>query len=348
MLAHPAAETDKGAGIAMCCTFGDLTDVIWWRELQLPTRAVIGRDGRILRDDPGVAHHGRRPRAVRAARRQDDVLGPRGDRGGAARQRRPDGEPTATQRMANFYEKGDKPLEIVTSRQWYIRNGGRDEALKATLVERGHELHFVPGVHGAPLRELGQRPERRLADQPAALLRRAVPGLVPARRRRRDPTTPTRSCADESALPVDPSSDPPPGFTDDQRGVPGGFIGDPDVMDTWATSSLTPQIVGGWERDPDLFARVFPMDLSTARPRDHPHLAVLPRRARALRERLAAVEALDDQRLRGRPGPQEDEQVQGQRHRADRDPRAVRHGRRALARRDGPPGHGLARSTRAR
>ena len=52
VLAHPAAEMDKGAGIAMCCTFGDLTDVQWWRELQLPTRAVVGRDGRVLRDVP--------------------------------------------------------------------------------------------------------------------------------------------------------------------------------------------------------------------------------------------------------------------------------------------------------
>src|SRR5665648_898261 len=66
---------------------------------------------------------------------------------------------------------------------------------------------------------------------------------------------------DESSLPVDPSSDVAHGFTADQRGVPGGFVGEADVMDTWATSSLTPQIAGGWERDPDLFARVFPMDL---------------------------------------------------------------------------------------
>ena len=71
---------------------------------------------------------------------------------------------------------------------------------------------------------------------------------------------------DESALPIDPSSDVPPGFTADQRGQPGGFVGDPDVMDTWATSSLTPQIAGGWIDDPDLFARVFPMDL---RPQSH-------------------------------------------------------------------------------
>ena len=67
---------------------------------------------------------------------------------------------------------------------------------------------------------------------------------------------------DESALPVDPASQPPSGYQESQRGVAGGFIGDPDVMDTWATSSLTPQIVTGWERDADLFAKTFPMDFA--------------------------------------------------------------------------------------
>jgi valyl-tRNA synthetase len=71
---------------------------------------------------------------------------------------------------------------------------------------------------------------------------------------------------DESRLPIDPSTDLPDGYTADQRDQPNGFSGDPDVMDTWATSSLTPQIAGGWLDDPDLFARVFPMDL---RPQAH-------------------------------------------------------------------------------
>jgi valyl-tRNA synthetase len=70
----------------------------------------------------------------------------------------------------------------------------------------------------------------------------------------------------EDRLPIDPSDDVPEGYTQDQRGRPGGFVGDPDVMDTWATSSLTPQIAARWEDDPDLFARVFPMDL---RPQSH-------------------------------------------------------------------------------
>ena len=70
----------------------------------------------------------------------------------------------------------------------------------------------------------------------------------------------------EDRLPVDPSNDVPDGYTADQRGIPGGFIGDPDVMDTWATSSVSPEIAARWEDDPDLFARVFPMDL---RPQAH-------------------------------------------------------------------------------
>jgi valyl-tRNA synthetase len=71
---------------------------------------------------------------------------------------------------------------------------------------------------------------------------------------------------EESRLPIDPSTDVPDGYRADQRGRPDGFAGDPDIMDTWATSSMSPQIVSHWREDPDLFARVFPMDL---RPQGH-------------------------------------------------------------------------------
>ncbi|MDT7574658.1 MAG: valyl-tRNA synthetase, partial [Pseudonocardiales bacterium] len=130
VLAHPAAEPDKGAGIAMCCTFGDLTDVQWWRELQLPVRTVIGRDGRLLPETPewlSSAHAttayaqlvGKTTFSAREA--MVGMLRESGDL---------DGEPKPTQRMTNFYENGDKPLEIVSTRQWYIRNGGRDATLR--------------------------------------------------------------------------------------------------------------------------------------------------------------------------------------------------------------------------
>jgi len=262
VLAHPAAEMDKGAGIAMCCTFGDLTDVQWWRELQLPVRTVIGRDGRFVRDTPewlseesAAAHYADLAGKTAFSAREAMVakLRESGDL---------DGDPTPTQRMTNFFEKGDKPLEIVSTRQWYIRNGGRDADLRTALLDDGAQITWVPeymkhrydnwvgGLNGDWLIS-----RQRFFGIPFpvwyALDADGEPDYD-------HPLLPT-----EAELPVDPSTDAPRGYTEEQRGKPGGFIGDPDVMDTWATSSLTPQIAGGWERDPDLFERVFPMDLAT-------------------------------------------------------------------------------------
>ena len=264
MLAHPAAEPDKGAGIAMCCTFGDLTDVQWWRELQLPTRSVLSRDGRLLRETPewirtatGQGYYeeiaGKTTFSARAA-----VVDALRDTGAL------DGEPTPTQRMANFFEKGDKPLEIVTSRQWYIRNGGRaegrGEGLREELLARGTELDFHPDFMRVRYENWvgGLNGDWLISRQ--RFFGVSIPLWYPldadGEIDYEHPIVP-----DEASLPVDPSSDVAPGYTAEQRGVPGGFVGEADVMDTWATSSLTPQIAGGWESDPDLFERVFPMDL---------------------------------------------------------------------------------------
>ncbi|SFN46483.1 valine--tRNA ligase [Actinomadura madurae] len=261
VVAHRLAEPDKGSGIAMICTFGDVTDVTWWRELNLPTRAVVDWDGRLAADPPeGVPARPYDELAGRtvfsAKERVVELLRESGDL---------DGEPRKISRPVKFYEKGNKPLEIVTTRQWYIRNGGRDEGVRAELLARGRELEWHPGYMRARYENWveGLNGDWLISRQ------RFFGVPIPVWYRLDDSGDPVYGepiVPSEDALPVDPSSDVPPGFTEDRRGTPGGFVGDPDVMDTWATSSLTPQIAGGWERDADLFGRVFPYDL---RPQAH-------------------------------------------------------------------------------
>ncbi|MCC6225488.1 MAG: valine--tRNA ligase [Microthrixaceae bacterium] len=263
--AHRLADPDKGSGIAMICTFGDTTDVTWWRELDLPARAVIGRDGRFQQEVPswlgtdlaqdrysrlGGLYVKQAQRAcVEMLRESGELLG----------------EPEPITHAVKFYEKGDQPLEIVQSRQWYIRNGGRDDALAESLVTRGTELAW----HPAYMRHRYDNWIEGLAGDWLVSRQRyfGVPipvwypldsgGAIDYDR----PILP-----DEADLPVDPQSEPPSGYDESQRGLPGGFVGDPDIFDTWATSSLTPQIAGGWIDDTDLFERVFPMDM---RPQGH-------------------------------------------------------------------------------
>jgi valyl-tRNA synthetase len=261
VLAHPLAEPDKGSGIAMVCTFGDLTDVTWWRELDLPLRAIIGRSGRLLPEPPDGVPAGPygelAGKTVFSARaRMVELLREGGDL---------DGEPRPVTRPVKFYEKGDRPLEIVTSGQWYIRNGGREASARSKYLAAGQLLTW----HPAHMRVRYESWVSGLAGDWLISRQRFFGVPFPVWYPVDEAGLPVYSAAivpDESQLPVDPAADPAPGYAESQRGLPGGFIGDPDVMDTWATSSLTPLIAARWGADDDLFARVFPMDL---RPQSH-------------------------------------------------------------------------------
>jgi valyl-tRNA synthetase len=263
---HPLADPEKGTGIAMICTFGDVTDVVWWRELSLPVRAVIGPNGALRPVTWGEA--GWETDAAASAQAHYDQLA--GLSAAKARIRivellRERGDLTADPRpithAVKFYEKGDRPLEIVTSRQWFIRTMD----FRERLLERGRELKWHPPYMQARLENWinGLNGDWCVSRQ------RFFGVPFPLWYKVRDDGSidyEARLLPAEADLPVDPSTDVPPGFRAEDRDRPGGFSGDPDVMDTWATSSLTPQIAGGWEEDPDLFARVFPMDV---RPQAH-------------------------------------------------------------------------------
>jgi valyl-tRNA synthetase len=261
VVAHHLADPEKGRGIAMVCTFGDTTDVTWWRELRLATRVVLGRDGRFLPEAPhGVPSDAYAPLAGKTVHTGREIMVRLLGEAGALR-----GEPRPITHSVKFYEKGDKPLEIVASRQWYLRNGGTDAEFRDRMLARGEELTWVP----KHMRVRYSAWVENLAGDWLVSRQRFFGVPIPVWYRldsRGEPDYDERLLPDDAALPVDPSSDVPPGFTEDRRGVPDGFVAEADVMDTWATSSLTPQIVGRWSIDDDLFSRVFPMDL---RPQAH-------------------------------------------------------------------------------
>jgi len=266
VMAHELADPDKGSGIAMICTFGDTTDVIWWRELSLPTRTLITREGRM-----GPAPFGEPgwecadASAARQAYATIEGLTVKQAQAAIVEQLVASGdllgEPRPITHPVKFFEKGDRPLEIVTSRQWFVAT----QPLRSALLARSEELSWHPDYMSHRLRTWveGLASDWNISRQRFFGVPFPVwyPVLEDGSVDHGSPLVPS-----EGQLPIDPSTDVPAGFDASQRGAPGGFVGDPDVMDTWATSSLTPQIAGRWEDDPDLFARVFPMDL---RPQAH-------------------------------------------------------------------------------
>ena len=260
IVSHRLAQIDKGSGIAMICTFGDVTDVVWWRELKLETRPILGFDGRILQEGPAAVLAGpgnalyeeligktvfsAKERIVEALKESGDLVG----------------DPRPITHPVKFFEKGDKPLEIVSTRQWYIKNGGSDQALSKRLIDLGKEMNFHPSFMRVRLEDWinGLNGDWLISRQ------RFFGVPIPVWYQLDESGNPNYESPilpSDQALPIDPSSDVPSGFSEDQRGKPGGFIGELDIMDTWATSSLTPQLAGGWPIDEKRFKNVFPYDL---------------------------------------------------------------------------------------
>jgi valyl-tRNA synthetase len=275
VFASEQVDPEKGTGILMVCTFGDATDVGWWREHSLPLRQVVGRNGRLLPvafgspEFPSLdaaaanAYYARLSgSSVKEAQRTVVEL-LRDPAGSAGRDEQAPlvGEPEPTRHPVKFYEKGDRPLEFITTRQWFVRLLDR----KQELLESGERIRWHPDFMRVRFRDWTQNLQLDWCISRQRYFGVTFPVWYPVGPDgQSDFERPILAAAE--ALPVDPMTDTPPGFDASQRDQPGGFRAEPDVFDTWFTSSMTPQIASGWTEAPERHARLFPMDL---RPQSH-------------------------------------------------------------------------------
>ncbi len=259
------AEIDKGTGIMMICTFGDITDVEWWKQSGLPMKQIISKQGKIVDVDYGKAPFVSRDEAkgkenfsrlvglnIKKARAETIAI--------LTEENAVKGEKDINHAV-KFYEKGDLPIEFIPSRQWFVDILNHKE----DFLRLGREVNWHPEFMKTRYENWVQG-----LNQDWCISRQRFFGVpIPVWYKLDENCNPDYEAPifpTKEMLPVDPMSDVPEGFTENQRGQANGFIGDPDIMDTWATSSVTPQISSYWGIDETRHKQLFPMDL---RPQAH-------------------------------------------------------------------------------
>ena len=268
------ADPEKGSGILMVCTFGDASDVDWWRDEGLALRQLIGRNGRLTPVEFGTEAFPSRD-AEAANRAYAELAGKsvkqaqaavvellRDPAASATGNGAPlQGEPEPMQHAVRFYERGERPLEYVITRQWFVRLLDKKQALLA----RGDEIQWHPDFMKVRYRDWTENLQLDWCISRQRYFGVPIPVWYPLDAEA-SPDHANPIVAEAEQLPVDPVTETPKGYDETQRDQPGGFSAETDIFDTWFTSSLSPQLGSHWLLDPERHARLFPADI---RPQSH-------------------------------------------------------------------------------
>jgi valyl-tRNA synthetase len=212
------ADPIKGTGVVMCCTFGDSTDVAWWYSHQLPLIEAIDKDGRMTqaaKEFEGLSAFEARRATQQALKEAGFLL-----------------DNKSTMQTIRVHERCDTPVEYVVLHQWFIRLLD----FKTELLQAGDRVKWHPEHMLARYKNWVEN-----LNWDWCISRQRYFG-VPF------PVWYCEECgqirlAEKDQLPVDPVESQPAEPCDCGST---SFVPELDVQDTWATSSLSPQIYGHW------------------------------------------------------------------------------------------------------
>ncbi|MFT4343397.1 MAG: valine--tRNA ligase [Candidatus Woesearchaeota archaeon] len=235
ILEDERADPEKGSGLVMCCTYGDQTDIEWQKAHKLPIKQAITADGKMT----ALAQKYEGMTIIEARKA---IITDMKESGELTDQKK-------IKHMVNVGERSGAEVEFLNTKQWFIRYLD----LKDEFIARGKELNWYPEhmrnrydnwIHGLQWDWCISR--QRYSGVPFPVWY--------------DKKTGEPIFADESQLPVDPLKDVPKGYTQDD------VVPELDVMDTWATSSLTPHLAVDLFKDHPVYEKLLPMSL---RPQAH-------------------------------------------------------------------------------
>jgi len=263
IFAEDSVDPEKGTGIVMCCTFGDVTDIQWWRTHKLPLRMVIDQAGKMRGDlpigeaddwpslDPDSARATIEALAgLKAEKAKAAILERLQERGLVRAQHK-------TNQIIPVAERSGHPLEIIVTPQWFIRTLD----FKQAILEKGREIRWRPEY----MRQRFESWVEGLKWDWSISRQRHFGVPIPVWYSKRPGEEGRVITPEPDQLPIDPTTDVPAGFE------PHEVEGERDVMDTWATSSCSPQLVtrtinSELGYDQAAHGRLFPMSL---RPQAH-------------------------------------------------------------------------------